>query len=101
MMSRTHRKGKRKKMAKSKVRKPHPKAPEAAPTVVVLKKTIDERKAKVAQKKEAASKEGKLNKLDPKYRLAIKRLKRAQRKLQSEAYRLTPRHTPAAAEAKK
>lgn len=87
-------------MAKSKEKKPHPKPPENAKTVIELKKVIEERKMKLAKAKEAATKEKKLNKLDPKYRVAIKRLKRAQRKLYAEAYRLRPRKpapAPAAA----
>ena len=88
-------------MAKSKEKKPKPKAPESAPTVIAIQKTIEERTAALAKRKEAATKDGKLNKLDPKYRLAIKRLKRAQRKLDAEAWRLRPRHAPKAAEAAK
>lgn len=79
-------------MAKSKVKKPRPKPPENAPTVVEIKKVIAERKEKLAKAKQTAMKEGKLNKLDPKYRTAIKRVKRAQRKLQIEAKRLAPKH---------
>jgi len=78
-------------MAKSKEKKPKPKAPENAPTVVAIKKMIVERKAALAKRKEAASKDGKLNKLDPKYSTAINRLKRAQRKLEAEAWRLRPK----------
>ena len=83
-------------MAKSKEKKKHPKAPENAKTVVEIKKAIEDRKGKLAKAKEAATKEGKVDKLNPKYRLAIKRLKRAQRKLLSEAYRLKPKVAPAA-----
>jgi hypothetical protein len=83
-------------MAKSKEKKKHPKPPENAKTVIAIRKTIEDRKAKLAKHKAAALKDGKLNKLDPKYRLAIKRLKRAQRKLLGEAYRLIPKKAPAA-----
>ena len=86
-------------MAKSKEKKPKPKPPENAPTVIAIKKTIEDRKAKLAKRKEAAIKDGKLNRFDPKYRVALKRLKRAQRKLQSEAWRLKPKKAPAAAAA--
>src|ERR1043165_9353358 len=94
-------------MAKSKEKKAHPKPPADVKTVVALKKAIDERKATLAKRTQAATKDGKLNRLDPKYRLAVKRVKRAQRKLLSEAYRLQPHNTrikppapaPAAAEA--
>jgi len=86
-------------MAKSKEKKPKPKAPENAPTVVAIKKMIEERKAALAKRKDSATKDGKLNKLDPKYRTAIKRLKRAQRKLEAEAWRLRPRQPPKAAPA--
>lgn len=86
-------------MAKSKVRKPHPKPPEGAPTVVEMRKEIAALKEKLAKRKADATKEGKVNKFDPKYRLAIKRVKRAQRKLLSEAYRLRPRKEVAAAPA--
>jgi len=81
-------------MAKSKVAKPKPKPPENAATVIAIRKTIAERKEKVAKRKQEATKEGKLNKFDPKYRTAIKRLKRAQRKLQAEAWRLKPKKAP-------
>ena len=88
-------------MAKSKEKKPHPKPPADAKTVIEIRKTIEDRKAKLAKIKTAASKDGKLNKMDAKYRVALKRLKRAQRKLYAEAYRLRPRKAaaPAAAEA--
>ena len=79
-------------MAKSKEKKPKPKPPENAPGVVAINKMIVERKAALAKRKEAATKDGKLNRLDPKYRTGIKRLKRAQRKLAAEAWRLRPRH---------
>lgn len=81
-------------MAKSKEKKPKPKAPENAPTVVAIKKMIEERKAALTKRKEAATKDGRLNKFDPKYRAALKRLKRAQRKLEAEAWRLRPRKPP-------
>lgn len=86
-------------MAKSKEKKPHPKPPENAPTVVEMKKEIAALKEKLAKRKQEATKDGKFNKLDPKYRLAIKRVKRAQRKLLTEAYRLRPRKDAAAAAA--
>ena len=86
-------------MAKSKVRKPHPKPPENAATVVELRKEIAALKEKLAKRKADATKEGKTNKFDPKYRLAIKRVKRPQRKLLSEAYRLKPKKEVVAAPA--
>jgi hypothetical protein len=86
-------------MAKTKEKKPRPKAPENAPTVAALKKLIEDRAAKLAKAQEAASTEGKLNKDDPKFRLARKRLKRAYRKLDKEAVRLKPKKAPAPAEA--
>jgi hypothetical protein len=78
-------------MAKSKVKKPVPKPPEGAPTVIEIRKEIASRKEKLSKRKQDATKDGKFNKLDPKYRLAIKRVKRAQRKLTAEAWRLQPR----------
>ncbi len=45
-------------MAKSKVKKPHPKPPAEAKTVVAIKKKIDDRKAKLAKRIEAAKKDG-------------------------------------------
>lgn len=86
-------------MAKSKEKKPKPKPPENAPTVVAIKKMIEECKASLAKCQQAATKDGKLNRLSPKYRVALKRLKRAQRKLQAEAWRLRPRQAPKAAPA--
>lgn len=80
-------------MAKSKVKKPHPKAPADAKTVIAIKKTIDDRKSKLSKRVAAATKDGKLTRHDPKVRAAVKRVKRAQRKLQSEAYRLQPHKT--------
>ena len=77
-------------MAKSKVRKPHPKPPADVKSVIALKKVIDERKAKLVKRKETATKDGKLNRYDPKFRVALKRVKRAQRKLKTEGYRLQP-----------
>jgi hypothetical protein len=78
-------------MAKSKVKKPVPKPPENAKTVIEIRKEIAARKEKLAKRKQDATKDGKLNKFDAKYRVALKRVKRAQRKLVSEAYRLRPR----------
>jgi len=49
-----------------------------------------------AKAKAAATQEGKLNKYDAKYRLAHKRLKRAERALHRELVRVTPRHAPKA-----
>lgn len=84
-------------MAKSKEKKKAPKPPENAPTVIEIRKELGARKEKLSKRKEAATKDGKLNRFDPKYRLAIKRLKRAQRKLAAEAVRLKPRKPPAEA----
>ena len=84
-------------MAKSKEKKVKPKPPENAPTVIEMKKVIADRKAKLAKSKEAATKDGKFNKLDPKFRLSIKRLKRAQRKLVAEGVRLKPKKQKAVA----
>jgi hypothetical protein len=86
-------------MAKSKEKKPKPKPPEGVKSVVEIKKTIDDRKTKLTKAKDAAKKDGKFNKLDPKYRTALKRLKRAQRKLAKEGHRLKPKGTPKVAEA--
>lgn len=80
-------------MAKSKVKKPHPKPPAEAKTVIAIKKTIDDRKAKLSKRVAAATKDGKLDRNDLKVRSAVKRVKRAQRKLLSEAYRLQPHKT--------
>jgi hypothetical protein len=86
-------------MAKSKVKKPRPKPPEAAKAVVEQRKLIAERKEKAAKAREASKKDGKANKYDPKYRVAVKRLKRSQRKLYDIAVRLTPKKAPAPAAA--
>jgi hypothetical protein len=81
-------------VAKSKEKKPKPKPPEGVKSVVEIKKVIEDRKTKLTKAKEAAKKDGKFNKLDPKYRTALKRLKRAQRKLMKEGFRLKPRSAP-------
>ena len=86
-------------MAKSQEKKKAPKPPENAATVIEMRKEIAARKEKLAKRKESATKDGKLNKFDPKYRLAVKRLKRAQRKLADEAIRLRPRKPVEAAPA--
>lgn len=75
-------------MAKSKEKKPHPKPPADVKSVVAIKKVIDERKEKLAQIKQKETKDGKLDRYNLKVRGARKRLKRAQRKMLSEAYRL-------------
>ena len=80
-------------MAKSKVRKPHPKPPADVKTVIAIKKSIDDRKAKLAKRIGTATKDGKLNRNDLKVRAAVKRVKRAQRRLLSEAYRLQAHKT--------
>ena len=83
-------------MAKSKEKKKHPVPPAEVKTVIAIRKDIDAAKASLAKRKEAATKEGKLNKYDGKYRVALKRVKRNQRKLLSEAYRLkSKKATPA------
>lgn len=86
-------------MAKSKEKKLKPKPPENAPTVIELRKEIADRKAKLAKRKEATTKDGKFNRFDAKYRTALKRVKRAQRKLADEAVRLKPKKAPAEAPA--
>ena len=80
-------------MAKSKEKKPHPKPPADAKTVVAMKKIIDARKATLAKLREAGKKEGKTDRKNPKVRSSLKRVKRAQRRLLSEAYRLQPHKT--------
>ncbi|HYF49192.1 MAG TPA: hypothetical protein VEJ63_07295 [Planctomycetota bacterium] len=89
-------------MAKSKEKKPKPKPPEGVKSVQVIRDAIKARKERLAKVQETAKKDGKVNKYDPKVRAALKRVKRAQRKLQKEAYRLLPKKAPvaAAAEAK-
>jgi len=81
-------------MAKSKVAKPVPKPPEGAKTVIEMRKVIAERKESLSKRKASATKDGKLNKYDPKFRSATKRLKRAQRKLISEGWRLQYKGKP-------
>lgn len=81
-------------MAKSKEKKPKPKPPESAPTVIALRKEIAELKTKLAKRKEGATKDGKVNRFDPKVRHALKRVKRAQRRLADEAVRLKPKKAP-------
>jgi hypothetical protein len=75
-------------MAKKDEKKTKPKPPADVATVIEIKKTLDDRKAKQAKAKVAATKDGKLNKYDPKYRHEQKLLKRAQRRLSKEAWRL-------------
>jgi hypothetical protein len=78
-------------MAKSKVAKPKPKPPEGVKSVVEIRKTIEGCKTRLTKVSEAAKKDGKVNKYDPKIRSALTRVKRAQRKLGKEAYRLLKR----------
>ncbi len=89
-------------MAKPKTKKAAPKPPEDVASVIEIRKVITDRKAKLAERRTQATKEGQFNKNDPKYKVALKRVKRAQRKLAAEAVRLLKRKVtvvPAAAAA--
>ena len=83
-------------MAKSKEKKKKPKPQENLKSVAAIRKLIEERKTQLAKAKEKGMKDGKLNRGDAAYRGALKRVKRAQRKLASEAVRTRPRGKPAA-----
>jgi hypothetical protein len=86
-------------MAKKDEKKTKPKPPADVATVIAIKKTLDDRKAKQAKARAAATKDGKLNKYEPKYRHEQKLLKRAQRRLSKEAWRLRGLKQAAPAEA--
>lgn len=73
------------------------------PTAKVFQDVVKERKDKVAKAKAVSTKNGKLDKYNPKYRQALKRLKRSQRALHKQRIRFTrpgvPIEAPAAAAA--
>jgi hypothetical protein len=85
-------------MPKSKEKKKPilPKAEELAGAKSLLEK-VQRRTAHVAKAKAAATKEGKFDKYDPKYRAGLKGLKRAQRALHAELLRHQIKEAPAAA----
>ncbi len=86
-------------MAKPKGKKKAPKPPETAATVIAFKKEVEARKASLAKAKTASTKEGKFDKNSLKYREALKRLKRVQRRLAGEGVRLKKMAKPAEAAA--
>ncbi len=73
-------------MAKNKAPKKLPKA-ELIPTSKPFIEKIAERKENLTKVAKATAKDGKLNKYNPKYRAALKTLKRSQRKLKKEVIR--------------
>lgn len=84
-------------MAKNKAPKKLPKA-DLIPTSKPFIEKIAERKDNLTKVAKAAAKDGKLDKYNPKYRAALKTLKRAQRKLKKEIIRQLPyAKAPAAA----
>jgi hypothetical protein len=70
-------------MAKNKEKRKLPKASEV-PAVKPLLAEVEKRKAIVAKAKAKATKDGKFNKYDPKYRQSIKQLKKLQRTVVKE-----------------
>jgi hypothetical protein len=78
-------------MAKNKEKKKLPKASEIE-AVKPLLAEIEKRKAVVAKAKVKATKDGKLNKYDPKYRDAVRRLKKIYRHVHKEIIRHLPKH---------
>ncbi|MCZ7648373.1 MAG: hypothetical protein M5U26_24460 [Planctomycetota bacterium] len=72
---------------------------ESVPSVKPITEQIGEWKKKLAAAKEKAVKDGKVNKYDPKLRTALKKLKRAQRKLRRELFIHRPRGKAAEAPA--
>jgi len=85
-------------MAKSKEKKKFV-ALEMVPTAKACLEVIKERKEKVTKAKAASTKDGKLDKYNPKYRQALKRLKRSQRKLFKQRVRFTRPGVPLTAPA--
>lgn len=87
-------------MAKSKEKKKFVSL-EQVPTAKAHLEIVKERKEKLAKAKATVTKDGKLDKYNPKYRQALKRLKRSQRKLFKQRVRFTrpgvPLTAPAAA----
>jgi hypothetical protein len=71
--------------------------PEEVPTVKPRFETLACCKARLAKAKAAATKDGKFNKYEPKYRAALKALKRAQRVLYKELFRRRVKKVPKAA----
>jgi hypothetical protein len=76
-------------MAKKKEKTKLPKADDVASAKPVLEK-LNASKERLGKVKEAVTQEGKANKQDPRYRQALKRVKRAQRKLNKELKRVAP-----------
>lgn len=64
--------------------KPKPPKPQDVPAVAPLLEQVAKRKEIVAKARTKATKDGKVDKYDPKYRQALKRLKRLQRKVLKE-----------------
>lgn len=89
-------------MPKKKEKRKLPK-PQDVPVVAPLVEKVAKRKGALAKVKAKATKDGKLNKYDPKYRQTLKQLKRMQRKLVKEIIRHPappkPAEAPAAAPA--
>jgi hypothetical protein len=72
-------------------------APGDVPTAAPLVATLDKRRTKLTAARDAATKDGTLVKHDPKYRLARKKVKRAQRRLRVELIRAKSLQKPAPA----
>ncbi|MCW8131369.1 MAG: hypothetical protein KIS92_13555 [Planctomycetota bacterium] len=75
-------------MAKSKEKKKFVSL-EMVPTAKAHQEIVKERKDKLAKAKATVTKDGKTDRQSPKYRQALKRLKRAQRKLFKQRVRFT------------
>jgi hypothetical protein len=84
-------------MPKNKEKPKLPKASEV-PAVKPLLEDLEKRKAVVAKAKAKATKDGKLNKYDPKYRDAVRRLKKTCRHIRKEIIRHLPKEAPKKAE---
>jgi len=80
-------------MPKNKEKAKLPK-PEDVPEVAPLLEKVTKRKEVVVKQKAKASKDGKLDKYDPNYRKALKRLKRVQRKVIKEITNRPPPPKP-------
>jgi hypothetical protein len=84
-------------MAKNKEKRKLPK-PSEVPAVKPLLEEVEKRKAVVAKAKAKATKDGKFDKYDPKYRDAVRRLKKTYRHIRKEILRHLPKEAPKKAE---
>ena len=84
-------------MAKNKEKRKLPK-PSEVPAVKPLLEEVEKRKAVVAKAKAKATKDGKFDKYDPKYRDSVRRLKKTYRHIRKEILRHLPKEAPKKAE---